>query len=109
MLNPNQEHQVLIPIVGHLKGDEYVTSESNWQINAKLKLFMQTNTIMLNTSSITKSVAEFPVKGFGLSPQDFSKLKVEVPQRLSWLNTSMSKQTQVYIQLSTSISSIKGC
>ena len=37
---------------------------------------------------------EFPVKGSKLSPQDFSRLSVEVPLKLSWLNTSVSKQSK---------------
>ena len=41
------------------------------------------------------------MKDSGLSPQNSSRLRVEVPLWLSWLNTSVSKQSQAYIQLST--------
>jgi len=41
------------------------------------------------------------MKSSGLSPQDSSKLRVEVLLWLSWLNTSVSKKSQVYIQFST--------
>ena len=58
---------------------------------------MQTNTIMLNTPSITKECNRISVKGSELSPQDSSRLRVEVPLGLFWLNTSMSKQPQTYI------------
>ena len=36
------------------------------------------------------------MKGSGLSPQDSSRLRVKVPLWLSWLNTSVSKQSQAY-------------
>jgi len=54
------------------------------QNNTELKLIMKTKTTH-------KSVAEFPVKGSVLSPQDSSRLRVEMPLWLSWLNTSVSK------------------
>jgi len=33
---------------------------------------------MANTQCVTKSEPEFPVKGSGTTPRDFSKLRVEV-------------------------------
>ena len=40
------------------------------------------------------------MKGSELSPQDSSRLRVKVPLWLSWLNTSLSKQTtQAYISI----------
>jgi len=29
LLDPNQDHQALIPLVGHLEGSEYVTCKAN--------------------------------------------------------------------------------
>ena len=67
-------------------------------MNAELKLIMQTKT----THNVKlKSEAEFLVKGSKLSPQDSSRLRVEVPLWLSWLNTNVNKQSQSKIQLST--------
>ena len=40
---------------------------------------MQIKTIKLTHKVQNKSAAEFSVKGSELSPQDFSKLRVEVP------------------------------
>jgi len=65
--------------------------------NAELKkLFNQTKKYYANTQSITQECSRIPVKGSGLS-QDSSRLRVEVPLWLSWLNTSMRKQCQAYI------------
>ena len=52
----------------------------------KLRLIMQTKAIKKTHKVQHKSVVEFPVKGAGLSPQDSSRLRVEVPLWLSWLN-----------------------
>jgi len=41
------------------------------------------------------------VKGSEISPQDSSRLRVEVSLWVSWLNASVSKQFQANIQLST--------
>ena len=57
---------------------------------------MQIKTIKLNTQSMTQECSRIPGEGLGLSPQNSSKLRVEVPLWLSWLNTSVSKQTQAY-------------
>ena len=65
LLDPNQEHQALIPLIGHLEGGWIGDKLIKWWINAELKLFMQTKTIKLNTQG---SVAEFLVKGSRLSP-----------------------------------------
>ena len=65
--------------------------------NTEFKLMMQTEYYYANTQSITQEWAEFSVKGSGLSPQDSTRLRVEVPLWLSWLNTSVSKQSQAYI------------
>ena len=39
---------------------------------------MQTKVIKLTHKVWSKCIAEFPVKGFGLSPQDSSRLRVKV-------------------------------
>jgi len=39
---------------------------------------MQNLKLNCNTLCVTKSEPEFPVKGSGTTPQDFSKLRVEV-------------------------------
>ena len=47
------------------------------------------------------------MKSSGLSPQDSSRLRVEVPLWLSWLNTSVSTQSQVYIDKAQDITGHK--
>ena len=46
MLEPNQEHQALIPIVGHLEGGWIGDKLIKYKTTAELKLIVQTKTIM---------------------------------------------------------------
>ena len=57
--------------------------------NVELKTIMQTKL----SHNVDKSEAEFPAKGSEFSPQDSSRLRVEVLLYLSWLNTSVSTNT----------------
>ena len=46
LLDPNQEHQASIPIVGHLDGGWIGDKQIKCKTNTKLKLIMQTKSIM---------------------------------------------------------------
>ena len=52
-----------------------------------------------NTLCVTKDVAEFAIKGSGLTLLNFSKLELRCYLKLSWFNTSMDthKQYQTYM------------
>ena len=57
---------------------------------------MQIKTIKLNIQDITKECSRIPDEGLWTISSRFLWIRVEVPLWLSWLNTSVSKQSQAY-------------